>query len=46
MFCDLYNPLKLLIYGRSLHDYDVRLTRAALKFAFLGSLVIEDHIMF
>ena len=36
------NLLKLLIYGKSLHDYDVRLTRAALKFAFLGSLVYPE----
>ena len=36
------NLLKLLIYGKSLRDYDVRLTRAALKFAFLGSLVYPE----
>lgn len=32
------NLLTLLIYGRSLPDYEVRLTRAAIKFEFLGSL--------
>ncbi len=33
------NLLHLLIYGKSLPDYETRLMRAALKFEFLGSLV-------
>ena len=38
--CDIHtNLLKLLIYGKSLPDYETRLMRAALKFEFLGSLV-------
>ena len=38
--CDIHtNLLNLLIYGKSLPDYETRLMRAALKFEFLGSLV-------
>lgn len=33
------NLLYLLVYGKSLPDYETRLMRAALKFEFLGSLV-------
>lgn len=33
------NLMKLLIYGKSLPDYETRLMRVALKFEFLGSLV-------
>jgi len=38
--CDNHtNLLNLLVYGKSLPDYETRLMRAALKFEFLGSLV-------
>ena len=37
--CHQTNLLTLLVYGRSLKDYQIRLMRVALKFEFLGSLV-------
>ena len=38
--CDTHNNLlSLLVYGKMLPDYELRLMRAALKFEFLGSFV-------
>lgn len=38
------NLMKLLIFGRQLHDFETRLVRASLKFEFIGSLTYPDDI--